>query len=545
MNVLPDGTTSSAVARRTLLKGVGLGGAAAALAGLSGCTGDPAPAAASDPSGGAGSAAPASDAAGEIDAAGVERGLAALPAIIDRYWKQTGVPGLAIAVVYEGKVRYLEGVGTRQFGKPETVDADTVFQLASVSKPISSTVVAAAFTKKLSSIGWDDPVQKVLPGFRLSDPWVNSHVTAADLFAHRSGLPDHSGNLLEDLGYDRGEILSLHRYYPLKRFRDNYDYTNYGLTAGAEAIATASGVAWEDLARTVLFEPLGMTSSSFDFADLEKRQNRAAMHTQVDGTWVPNLEANYDPQAPAGSASSSLRDMAAWVTMLLAEGEPIMDVTQLQRIWKPATVKPAVPEIGAAASFYGLGWNVNYEPTGELRVSHSGAFGRGAATTVTLYPSKGLAFIGLTNAPPVGLPEAIGVEFADHVRYGKSTQEDWVAVIGPFITPPETEDQKKYSVAPKDPTPARPATAYTGRYLNEFYGPLTVSGGDGKLEFTVGPAMEKFRLRHYSGDEFFFQTTGEDDSGYSGATFTMSGDKATSLLITAWDAEELGTFVRG
>lgn len=545
MNVLPDGTTSSAVARRTLLKGVGLGGAAAALAGLSGCTGDPAPAAASDPSGGAGSGAPASDAAGEIDAAGVERGLAALPAIIDRYWKQTGVPGLAIAVVYEGKVRYLEGVGTRQFGKPETVDADTVFQLASVSKPISSTVVAAAFTKKLSSIGWDDPVQKVLPGFRLSDPWVNSHVTAADLFAHRSGLPDHSGNLLEDLGYDRGEILSLHRYYPLKRFRDNYDYTNYGLTAGAEAIATASGVAWEDLARTVLFEPLGMTSSSFDFADLEKRQNRAAMHTQVDGTWVPNLEANYDPQAPAGSASSSLRDMAAWVTMLLAEGEPIMDVTQLQRIWKPATVKPAVPEIGAAASFYGLGWNVNYEPTGELRVSHSGAFGRGAATTVTLYPSKGLAFIGLTNAPPVGLPEAIGVEFADHVRYGKSTQEDWVAVIGPSITPPETEDQKKYSVAPKDPTPARPAAAYTGRYLNEFYGPLTVSGGDGKLEFTVGPAMEKFPLRHYSGDEFFFQTTGEDDSGYSGATFTMSGDKATSLLITAWNAEELGTFVRG
>ncbi len=232
MNVLPDVTSSSAVARRTLLKGVGLGGAAAALAGLSGCTADPAPAAASDPSAGVGSAAPASAATGEIDAAGVERGLAALPAIIDRYWKQTGIPGVAVAVVYDGKVRYLEGFGERQVGKPETVDPDTVFQLASVSKPISSTVVGAAFTKKLSSIGWDDPVQKVLPGFRLSDPWVNSHVTAADLFAHRSGLPDHSGNLLEDLGYDRDEILSRHRYYPLKRFRDNWEYTNYGLTAG-------------------------------------------------------------------------------------------------------------------------------------------------------------------------------------------------------------------------------------------------------------------------------------------------------------------------
>ena len=533
-----------AVGRRTLLKGLGAGGVAVALTGLAGCTSDPAPATADEPSGGVGSGDPASDVVGEIDAAGVERGLAALPAIIDRYWKQTGVPGLAVAVVYDGKVRYLEGVGARQEDKPETVDADTVFQLASVSKPISSTVVGAAFTKKLSSIGWDDPVQKVLPGFRLSDPWVNAHVTAADLFAHRSGLPDHSGNLLEDLGYDRGEILSLHRYYPLKRFRDNYDYTNYGLTAGAEAIAKASGVAWEDLARQVLFEPLGMTSSSFDFADLQQRKNRAAMHTKVDGKWVPNLEANYDPQAPAGSASASLKDMAAWVTMLLAEGKPVMGVEQLQRIWKPATVKPVIPEIGAAASFYGLGWNVNYEPTGELRVSHSGAFGRGAATTVTLYPSKGLAFVGLTNGPPVGLPEAIGVEFADHIRYGKSTQEDWVAVIGPYITPPETADQKKYSVPAKDPKPARPAAAYTGRYLNEFYGPLTVSGGDGKLRFTVGPALEEFALRHYSGDEFYFQTTGEDDSGFSGATFTMSGDEAASLLITAWNAEKLGTFVR-
>jgi CubicO group peptidase (beta-lactamase class C family) len=545
MNVLPDVTTSSAVARRTLLKGVGLGGAAAAMVGLSGCTGDPAPAAASDPSGGAGTAAPASAATGEIDAAGVERGLAALPAIIERYWKQTGVPGVAVAVVYDGKVRYLEGVGARQEGKPETVDPDTVFQLASVSKPISSTVVGAAFTKKLSSIGWDDPVQKVLPGFLLSDPWVNAHVTAADLFSHRSGLPDHSGNLLEDLGYDRGEILKLHRYYPLKRFRDNYEYTNYGLTAGAEAIAKASGVAWEDLARQVLFEPLGMTSSSFDFADLQQRKNRAAMHTRVGDKWVPNLTADYDPQAPAGSASASLKDMAAWVTMLLAEGKPVMGVEQLQRIWKPAVVKPALPEIGASAHFYGLGWNVDYEPTGELRVSHSGAFGRGAATSVTLYPSKGLAFIGLTNGPPVGLPEAIGVEFTDHIRYGKSQQEDWVAVIGPYITPPETADQKKFSKPATGPKPARSAAAYTGRYLNDFYGPLTVSGSDDKLEFTVGPATEKFPLRHYSGDEFFFQTTGEDDSGFSGATFEMSGDEATSLLITAWNAEKLGTFRRG
>ena len=542
MSATPDGSSPAALGRRTLLKGLGLGGAAVALTGMSGCSGAAASGPTSSPTpAGSGSAAPTS---GEIDAAGIERGLAALPGIIDRYLKQSTVPGLAIAVVYDGKVVYLEGFGLRQVGKTDKVDPDTVFQLASVSKPISSTVVAAAFTKKVSKLGWDDAVHATLPGFRLSDPWVEQHVTAADLFAHRTGLPDHSGNLLEGLGFDRTTILARHRYYPLKRFRDNYDYTNYGLTAGGEAIAVASGTTWEDLSQQVLFTPLGMSSTSYDFADLQKRTNRAAMHEKINGTWVPNLTADYDAQAPAGSVTSSARDLVAWLTMLLAEGKPVIDAGQLKRIWQPAIAKPALPAIGSPASFYGLGWNINYEPTGELRASHSGGFGLGAATSVTVYPSKGLGVAAITNGPPVGLPEAITVEFTDVVRYGKSTQEDWLAVIGPYVAPPVTADQKKYSTPAVNPTTARAPSAYEGRYRNDFYGPLTVSSSGGGLSFTAGLKKERWPLEHYSGDEFFFTTTGEDASGFSGAVFTVSGGRAKSLVINAWNAEQLGTFVR-
>jgi CubicO group peptidase (beta-lactamase class C family) len=542
MSPEPQLATPSAVGRRTLF-GVGLGGVAAA--GLAACTGPSAPAATTSPSAGAASAAPSGGTgSNEIDAAGVQRGLAALPGIIDRYLKQTTVPGLAAVVVYQGETRYLEGFGVRQQGKPDAADADTVFQLASVSKPISSTVVAAALTKKLSKLGWDDPVQRALPDFTLSDAWVGSHVTVADMFAHRSGLPDHSGNLLEDFGFTRAQILAKHRYYPLRRFRDNYEYTNYGLTAGAEAIAVACGMTWEELADQVLFGPLGMKSTSFRFPDLQKRANRAAMHEQIDGAWVPNLTVDTDAQAPAGSSSSSVRDLAAWITMLLAGGGSTIDENQLKRIWLPAIVRPGLPAIGSPAGFYGMGWIVSYEPTGELRLNHSGGFGLGAATTVTLYPSKGLGIAVITNAPPIGLPEAVTVEFTDVVRYGKSTQDDWVAVIGPHVAPEETADNKKYSVAAKDPKPARAKAAYTGRYTSRLYGPLTVTQSGGTLAITVGPARRRFELQHYSGDEFFFATTGEDASGLSGATFRVAGGRATALTVGAWNKEKLGTFTR-
>src|SRR5262249_25672934 len=111
--------------------------------------------------------------------------------------KKTGVPGLAIAVVYRDRVVELKGFGVRRAGRPEPVDADTVFQLASVSKPVASTVMAALVGD--GEIRWDDRLIDHDPGFELFDAWVTRQVTLRDMFCHRSGLPDHAGDLLEDL----------------------------------------------------------------------------------------------------------------------------------------------------------------------------------------------------------------------------------------------------------------------------------------------------------------------------------------------------------
>ena len=147
---------------------------------------------------------------------------------------KSGVPGMAVAVVHDGEVVFAKGYGVREVGKPETVDENTVFQLASVSKSIGSTVIARAVTD--GTVSWSDPV-KYLPNFQLADPAVTQAVTIGDLYSHRSGIPGGAGDDLEGIGFTREQILERLRYYPLNPFRITYGYTNFGMTAGGEAVA--------------------------------------------------------------------------------------------------------------------------------------------------------------------------------------------------------------------------------------------------------------------------------------------------------------------
>ncbi|MFD2122487.1 serine hydrolase [Streptomyces cirratus] len=146
-------------------------------------------------------------------------------------------PGVSVAVVHNDKVIHLKGFGVRKTGEPATVGPDTRLP---GRLPLQAHLLHRRRRCPQGPAQWDDHVP--LPGFALKDPWVTDHVTTADLFSHRSGLPDHAGDLLEDLGYDRTYILDHLRLEPLTPFRASYAYTNFGLTAAAEAIARAHGV---------------------------------------------------------------------------------------------------------------------------------------------------------------------------------------------------------------------------------------------------------------------------------------------------------------
>ncbi|WP_030326784.1 serine hydrolase [Streptomyces sp. NRRL B-3229] len=484
----------------------------------------------------------------QLTRAKVETAVNQLDGVVQDAMRRTGVPGVAVGVVYDDKVMYLKGFGTRKVGTKDRVGADTVFQLASVSKPLASTVVAAAVGEK--TVGWDDPVVKYTPGFALKDPWVSRHVTLADLFSHRSGLPDHAGDLLEDLGYDRSYILDHLRYEPLAPFRAHYAYTNFGLTEAAVATARAAGTSWEKLSADKVYRPLGMNSTSSSFADYEKASDKAVLHVKTDGTWQATYVRQPDAQSPAGGASSTVRDMTKWLRLQLGngkfEGRKVVDADALEETHLPHIVSEPPHSPAGRAGFYGLGWNVSYDDQGRLKLGHSGGFALGAATNVALLPSEKLGIVVLTNGEPIGVPEAISTTFLDTAQTGGPTV-DWLKFLGSIFQQTLQGERSKvdYSKPPASPAPARANSAYTGTYANEYYGPLTVIAQGNKLTMQLGPKKQRFVLTHYDGDTFSYRTTGENAVGLSGVTFTVgSGGRADKVRVENLNTTGLGTFTR-
>ncbi|MFD5462848.1 serine hydrolase [Kitasatospora sp. NPDC127059] len=539
--------------------GPGRAVAAPALAGLllsgpllAGCTSaaatDPEAAPTPNPSSAPATAPPAQPAP-QLTEQQVNASVGRIDGYVQDAMAKTGVPGVAIAVVYQDKVIHAKGFGVRELGKPDQVDPDTVFQLASVSKPISSTVVAGAVGQKVAK--WDDPVTVHDPGFALADPYVTSHVTIADLFSHRSGLPDHAGDLLEDLGYQRDYIVQHLRDQPLGPFRASYAYTNYGLTEAAAAVAKAKGVAWEDLAADLLYRPLGMNSTSSRRSDYDNATDKAAAHVKTAAGWQVSTTENADSQSPAGGVSSTVQDLARWMRLQLSdgkfEGRSVIDPAALNETRTPQYVNSPPRAAAGTAGFYGLGWNVGTDPQGRLRLNHSGGFELGAATTVTLLPSEQLGIVVLTNGQPTGLPEAVAEEFFDVAQEGRETV-DWLGFFGTVVPAAAASPVSKtdYGKPPASAAPAKPNSAYTGTYASGYYGPLTVTEQDGGLVMTVGPAKLQYPLQHFDGDVFSFLSKGENAVGLSGVTFSVGADgRAGKVVVEQLDVDGLGTFTRG
>lgn len=469
--------------------------------------------------------------------------VARLDGIAAELMAAAGIPGMAVAVVHGGKTLYAKGFGVRDTRTREKVDAGTVFQLASLSKPVAATVVAHQVGT--GAIGWGTPVAEKLPWFALSDPAVTRMLTVGDLFAHRSGLPDHAGDVLEDLGYDRRTVLERMRLLPLAPFRTSYAYTNFGVTAAAEAVAAAARRDWADLSAEVLYRPLGMATASSRFADFQARPDRAVGHVRIDGSYQPRYVRDPDAQSPAGGVSASVQDMTHWLAMMLADGSyqgaTVVDPKALLPALTPQMVSNPPSAPAERAGFYGYGFNISTSPAGRVRFSHSGAFELGAATTVVIIPAADVAIVALTNAAPVGVPETLTAEFADLVEFGE-VRQDWRKLYAEaFAGIDQPFGELAGKKPPSNPAPAQPLSRYGGDYANDYWGTATVAETDGALTLALGPRPDVYPLAHWDGDTFTMSFVSENfpPRGVSKVSF-RDGEMTVEFL----DGDKMGTFTR-
>jgi CubicO group peptidase (beta-lactamase class C family) len=448
------------------------------------------------------------------------------------------VPGAVVGIVENDTVVYLKGSGVREIGKPEKVDPDTRFQIASVSKYVTAGAVGSLVDE--GKLGWDTPVVTYLPGFELKDTYAGEHATLRDLLAHRTGLRAYDGDLLGRLGYSNRDMLERMRYLePGTSFREKYIYSNAGFFIAGEAAAAVDNRSWEDLTDARIIRPLGMTRSGAHPETLYLDDNHVSGHGGISGDvhTIPLEEAGFPA---AGQVVSTGRDMTQWLRMMLNEGS-----VDGKQVLTPKTVD----EIHAASLVAGHGGPLNdlngavglgsdsYNFLGERVIEKNGALD-GVRSIVILIPGKKTGLVVIANKQLTVFPEAVRDEFLE--RYvGKSgvdlqakekiNQEGWNSLIKSIERP---VDAGPATISP---------SAIAGIYKSNLYGTMQVEQGPdaGNMTFGIGPVKYPGTLMHVTNNTWYLSFPNPDDQvGYLTFVADLSGS------VTGFTSKELGPFTR-
>jgi CubicO group peptidase (beta-lactamase class C family) len=230
------------------------------------------------------------------------------------------LPGAAIAVVKDGRVIVARGYGVLELGKPDRVDADTMFGAASLTKSFTAAAIASLVDDKV--LAWDDPVRRHLPALELPDPYLTANVTIRDLLCHRTGIRS-TNSAWYFTAITRPQLLAVIKNMPIAApFRTRLVYSNVGYMIAGETAAVAAHTTWEDLITQRLISPLGLTRTTVDFLAAPAMKHVASGHALFGGVQrvAPREGTPRATTAAAGAVQSSAADLAAWMLFQLGDG---------------------------------------------------------------------------------------------------------------------------------------------------------------------------------------------------------------------------------
>lgn len=426
---------------------------------------------------------------------------AQMPAEIDAYvhavMREWDVPGLSVTIVKDGKLLVAKGYGVRELGKSETVDENTMFDIASLAKSFTSAAIATLADE--GKMRWDDPVRRHLPQFELSDDYRSQHVTVRDFLTHRSGI-ERGDFLFRFTNYDSAEVIRRMRFMEMREpFRTTFAYNNVGYAAAGEAAAAAAGMSWSDLVRKRLLEPLGMTGTTAGVVHT-LAPNHAVGHALLAGKQVPIRNNKAMNTLPAGGVNSTARDISKWLIFHLGDGtwngKRVISAAAMAEMHSPQNIIPTTAEMRKARGVhffgaYGLGWQI-MDFRGHKMLWHSGG-ADGMPTYMAVLPADNMAvavFVNTWNAPTVhGM-------IAGHIL-------DTLLDTG-VATPPPTRPATAAAEQParvEGTSPSVSIDKYAGRYENKLHGAMVIRDEGGKLVLQFGGG-EQADLTHWHYDTF-------------------------------------------
>jgi CubicO group peptidase (beta-lactamase class C family) len=317
--------------------------------------------------------------------------------------KRLDVPGVAFSLVDGGKVVHVGGLGVKQIGKPDPVDADTLFIAASNTKALTTLLLARLADE--GKLGWEQPVTEIYPAFKLGDAETTRQVRVKHLVCACTGLPRQDLEWIFEFERETPETAMklLGTMQPTSKFGEVFQYSNLmaaaaGFVGGNLSDPKAElGAAYDRAMQKKLFDPLGMKTTTFDFAKAI-RGNHASPHGEdVDGkTRLAAMVLNEAviPVRPAGGVWTSARELTRYVQMELANGKLpggkrlVSEKNLLERR------KPQVA-IGEDAS-YGMGLMVDNR--WGIPVVHHGGDLVGYHSDMIWLPEQGVGAVILTNS---------------------------------------------------------------------------------------------------------------------------------------------------
>lgn len=446
-----------------------------------------------------------------------ERKLAELSRFVERAQAATLVPGVSFGVVQDGAVVFAGGLGVRELGKPARVDEKTRYIIASNTKALTTLMLAKLVEQK--KLGWDDPVTKAYPSFKLGDAETTSQVRVRHLLCACTGMPRQDLEWLLEWksATPRSALESLGGMQPTTKFGELFQYSNLmaaaaGYVGGHVAHPKMElGAAYDKAMQELVFTPLGMASTTFDYAKAQRSDHARPHGINLGGVAeVHPMDLNYSviPLRPAGAAWSNVEDLLKYVQMELAEGA-LPDGTRY--IDKDVLFARRAPNVAVGNDgAYGMGLFVRKQ--NDVAVVHHGGDVFGHHSDMMWLPEHGVGAVVLTNG-------TLGPLLRDQFRrkllellFDGESEADEAVEVGAKNYLASVATMREQLTIPADPTAAK---ALAKRYRSDALGDLEVHQKDGQVTFDFGEVELEMATRENPDGTVSFVATTTDLIGLS------------------------------